>query len=356
MTLSKRSSKSLDSGDSRKPQTNEELAGKTLARLETEIEQALGMILDDVQSLALVDFPDHSNVGDSAIYLGEIEWLRSRGIVPQYVCSAGNFSAESLQRAVPSGPILIHGGGNFGDVWPHLQEFREAVLTAFPQRRIIQLPQTIHFNDVAAQNRAAEKVAAHGNVLLLVRDQRSFDLACNAFKCEVRLCPDMALALGPRRRPVEARHDTLLLLRTDKEKANREILPALPDRVAACDWLDEAPDLRVRVRRWSAFSSMLAAPTRAFDRNYQREQFYRILAARRVARGLHILASGSRIITDRLHGHILGLLLGIPHIVLDNNYGKLRAFIETWTNECGLVTCADSLSAALAPYYSNQRS
>lgn len=330
-------------------QTRADRAGETLARLQAEIARALGAELDGVRSLALVDFPDHPNVGDSAIYLGELEWLRSRhGITPHYVCAAGNFSAEALRRAVPTGPILIHGGGNFGDIWPYHQEFREAVLTAFPDRRIIQLPQTMHFNDLAAQHRVAAKIAAHGNVLLLARDRRSFDLARDAFPCEARLCPDMALALGPTPRPVAARHDALLLLRTDKEKASHAALPPLPDGAFVCDWLDEAPGFRPRLRRRSAVSAMLGAPARAFDRNYQRERFYHALAAGRVARGLRMLAAGSVVVTDRLHGHILSLLLGIPHVVFDNNYGKLAGFIETWTAECGLVTRADSLEGALA--------
>ncbi|WP_276524270.1 polysaccharide pyruvyl transferase family protein, partial [Enterobacter hormaechei] len=46
-------------------------------------------------------------------------------------------------------------------------------------------------------------------------------------------------------------------------------------------------------------------------------------ARRRVERGLRLLSRGERIVTDRLHGHILSLLLGIPHVVLDNDYGKL---------------------------------
>jgi exopolysaccharide biosynthesis predicted pyruvyltransferase EpsI len=218
---------------------------------------------------------------------------------------------------------------------------------AFPRRRIVQLPQTIHFDNLAAQDRAAEKIAAHGNVLLLVRDQSSFDLARNVFKCDVRLCPDMALALGPKARPAEARHELLLLLRTDKEKADPNPLPVLPMEAVVGDWLEEPADLRKWLRRWSTCRTALAAPARSFDRNYQCERFYRVLAAHRVARGLRLLSSGRMVITDRLHSHILCLLVRIPHIVFDNNYGKLDSFIETWTADCGLVECAGSLAEAL---------
>ena len=35
-------------------------------------------------------------------------------------------------------------------------------------------------------------------------------------------------------------------------------------------------------------------------------------------------------VTDRLHAHILCLMMGIPNIPLDNSYGKLSTFVETW--------------------------
>jgi exopolysaccharide biosynthesis predicted pyruvyltransferase EpsI len=331
-----------------KVQTGHERAEAAIKRLQEEITCVLGPELDSVRSLALVDFPDHPNVGDSAIYLGELAWLKCRcGLAPGYVCNVWNFSAEALQQAVPEGPILIHGGGNFCDIWPHHQQLRETVLTTFSGRRIIQLPQTIHFDDMAAQDRVAKKIAAHGNFLLLVRDQTSFDLARSAFRCDVELCPDMALALGPMTQPAEARSELRLLLRTDKERADQNTLPVLPLEAVVGDWLDESADLRERIRRRSGWRTALLAPAHVFDRNHQRERFYRALAAHRVARGLRLLSSSHMIITDRLHGHILCLLLGIPHVVFDNNYGKLGSFIETWTADCGLVARAASLAEAL---------
>ena len=69
-------------------------------------------------------------------------------------------------------------------------------------------------------------------------------------------------------------------------------------------------------------------------------------ASSKPARGLGLLSGGERIVTDRLHGHILALLLGIPHIVLDNDYGKLAAYIRVWTQASPLVTAAASAREA----------
>jgi pyruvyl transferase EpsO len=64
-------------------------------------------------------------------------------------------------------------------------------------------------------------------------------------------------------------------------------------------------------------------------------------------RGLRLLSAGHVVVTERLHGHVLCLLAGIPHVVLDNSYGKVRAFVEAWTAGHPLVRWADdSVSAA----------
>jgi pyruvyl transferase EpsO len=74
---------------------------------------------------------------------------------------------------------------------------------------------------------------------------------------------------------------------------------------------------------------------------------YSPLARQRLARGLRILSAGEVVITDRLHGHILSLMLGIPHVILDNSYGKLSSFHEAWTATADDVHFAASPADAL---------
>jgi exopolysaccharide biosynthesis protein PssK len=96
--------------------------------------------------LAILDCPDIRNCGDSAIWLGEINYLNDRyGKRQDYVSRMHDFSPRDLERITPTGPIFIHGGGNFGDVWAGAQDFRGRVLEHLPNRRMIQFPQSIHF-------------------------------------------------------------------------------------------------------------------------------------------------------------------------------------------------------------------
>jgi exopolysaccharide biosynthesis predicted pyruvyltransferase EpsI len=72
------------------------------------------------------------------------------------------------------------------------------------------------------------------------------------------------------------------------------------------------------------------------------------MARRWLLRGLRVLARGRIVVTDRLHGHVLALLQGIPQVVLDNSYGKLRSTYTTWTCRSGLAHWATSAEEARA--------
>jgi exopolysaccharide biosynthesis predicted pyruvyltransferase EpsI len=49
--------------------------------------------------------------------------------------------------------------------------------------------------------------------------------------------------------------------------------------------------------------------------------------------GCRQLLSHRAVVADRLHGHLLACLLGIPSVLLDNSYGKNRLFHEAWLQE-----------------------
>ena len=289
---------------------------------------------------ALVDFPDHPNVGDSAIWLGTTMYFRHRrGLGPRYVASGEAFSEAALRRSLPGGPIFIHGGGNFGDLWPRHQEFREHLLERFRDREIVQLPQSIHFDDPARIARTARVVARHGNFKLFVRDRPSYDFAAAHFDCETSLCPDMALFLGPLAR-ASPEVDVLHLRRTDKERALGQATPGSGYTFRVADWLGES-SISLEAAKLLRVLRELAGGRR--DRLALRSARYDTAAGARVRRGCGLLSSGRVVVTDRLHAHILCLLLGIPHAVLDNSYGKLARFLDAWTGDIAGVHRAQSV-------------
>lgn len=318
-------------------------AAPLIARLGERIHEQLGPLLAG-RPFALVDFPDHSNVGDSAIYLGELAYFRKHmGCEPAYGCSYQRYDRQALERYVPEGPIFIHGGGNFGDIWDHHHAFRLQILRDFPHRRIIQLPQSIHFSSEERLKETARAISTHGDFVLLVRDEPSLELARKRFNCEVRLSPDMAFCLGPMERIGSPVLDTLYLLRTDSERRNG-IAYQPREGEAVADWIeDELLPLRLAKLRGLVRGAVSAPGTHA-----GRNLFYEEAAWSRVRRGVRLLSQGRTIVTDRLHSHIISLLLGLPHAVLDNSYGKLSRFISAWTSGAPDVLVARSIEEASA--------
>ncbi len=324
-------------------------AAEVVTRCRSLLDAALSDQIDDLRrnGCALIDFPDHGNVGDSAIWSGQIAWLDRHGIARK-VAGDLNIDLAEIRALRGTVPVLLHGGGNFGDLWPRHQLFRERILAELPDRRVIQLPQSIHYDDVAmiAQTRAA--IARHPRFLLLVRDHPSLDLARDNFACETRLCPDMAFALGPQARPVQPDADVLMLLRTDSERRDGQAHVDVPDGWIVADWLQDDPAVWTRAAADARRRAILSFNPARLGAAARRRDYLDNLSGRRIDRGLRLLSRARYVITDRLHVHILCTLLDIPHCVLDNRYGKIARLSQAFGTRWAGVSQAATLPEAVA--------
>jgi len=315
-----------------------------LAALSAEIHRVLDPLIPPDRPVALLDFNDAPNVGDGMIWCGALAYLARRRLRLCYTCSNLTYSREILAGRIGEGTILLAGGGNFGDLYPDHQELREAVLADFPRHRIVQLPQSVHFESGAALESSRRAFAAHPHVQLVVRDRASLGLASRHFDVPLALCPDMAFAIGRLERAQLPVCDVVWLAREDKEAAARHC--AAPAGVERLDWLRDDPVASVRAcglltrglrsRPWlrPGLQDALSAT-------------YGPVARERLRRGVRLLGRGRVVVSDRLHAHILCLLLGLPHMVLDNSYGKVRALVDTWTRDAALATWCGSETEAL---------
>lgn len=305
---------------------------------------AVTPLVRGARRVALLDFPDHSNVGDSAIWLGALTLLRASGLGPPvYCCDAATYDRRRLARAIGDGTILFTGGGSFGDLWERHLRFREQVVADFPTHRIIQLPESVHFERAESLARARAVFDAHPDVTILVRDAESLSLVQREFRAASALVPDLAFGLGRLTQSVGVhRQPVLWLKRDDKEDRFRDARPG-----ATVDWIAEpvtplvsrSAAIRRRGLRWPWLRPLT-------DRQLQRA--FPALATERLDRGVALLSSGRVVVTDRLHGHILSCMLGIPHVVLDNSYGKVHRFARQWTSTSPLVRLASTLGDAQA--------
>jgi pyruvyl transferase EpsO len=317
--------------------------GQLLARLSGLIREALDPLLAGEDRVALVDYPNHPNAGDSAIWLGQRRYLEEREVSIAYTCEMRSFSARRLRRALPGGTVLLSGGGNLGDLWPTFEKFREGVVRSLPDHRLVQLPQTIEFETEEALERAAALFSAHGNLTMLLRDPQSLSIARDEFGLPAALAPDMAFALGPLRRPAQGSGIVLL--------ARRDIETVGTSSQQGSDWPSYSssglayPVIRKTSKIGGRVAKHLPTPGASGWRLLDRA--YTMLARERLAAAVRMVGAGQVLVTNRLHGHIVAMLMGVPHVLVDNSYGKLRRFHETWTDESNLTHWAEDLDAAV---------
>ncbi|MGK6314545.1 polysaccharide pyruvyl transferase family protein [Neorhizobium sp. DT-125] len=308
-----------------------------ITRLQDRTHDCLKKFVKPEEPIAILDFPDIRNCGDSAIWLGEMAYLQHRYAKrPAYVCTTDDFSPDELKSAAPNGPIFIHGGGNFGDVWVFHQDFRERVMELFPDRQIVQFPQSIHYKSPERLEQSRRAIARHKNFVLLVRDEESFQFAQENFDCQVYLCPDMAFCIGSIE-PDAPQFPVLAMLRQDKEQVGAVDFSAYPD-IPKEDWITENRS-RVRVAKALGAASALLH----LSPSEMRLRKLDAAANNRFQRGIRQISRGKAIVTDRLHVHICSLLIGRRHAVLDNNYGKIRRFMNAFSGGTDLSYKATSL-------------
>lgn len=314
-------------------------ASPTIDHLAALTHTLLAPLADPSRGYALLDFPDYSNIGDSLIWLGELAYFKKHvGRQADYVCTTGGFDPATLFARAPTGPVYLSGGGNFGDIWPRFQQFRLHALETLRGRRIVQLPQTILFRDDAGIRATRDAIRAHGNFVMMVRDQRSFRIASEQLECETVLAPDMAFCMGALAAPAP-RHDLTYLVRKDQESAVDRDAVRLPADTTGhiTDWLAWPPPGRAK--------QLAMRVAKRLDPRSLHDQFLATALSER-ARGVDLLGSGRVVVTDRLHGHILSLLMGRHHVVVDNNYGKIGGIMDAWTGTDPLVHRAADFAAA----------
>ena len=219
---------------------------------------ALDRLIPERARCALIDFPAHPNVGDSAIWLGERAYLRQRGVNVAYTCDVRNYSKSHLERSIGDGTILIHGGGNFGDLWTHHHALRMKVVRDFPRQRIIQLPQSIHFERSSALDESKRVIDAHAHFVMMTRERQSFEIFTRHFSQPCHLAPDGAFGLGPQEVGGTPSSDFFWLKRLDKESLG-STGPELLNGIPAQDWLQDSRGVQriadATRRREETFSS-----------------------------------------------------------------------------------------------------
>ncbi|MFB3389192.1 polysaccharide pyruvyl transferase family protein [Flavobacterium sp. LAR06] len=296
----------------------------------------------------LLDVPNHRNIGDILIWEGELEFLKS---IKHKLVYTSNVYTHQNSKIKKDNVILLHGGGNFGDVWRLNQEFRNGIIENFKENRIIIFPQTIHYHDKSNIEKDALIYNNHPDLIICVRDSVSYEIALKYFdKCKVFLAPDMAFFLDYTNFHSVAndRNKTLVLKRYDKELGDEVILKKVQQDLIDAntdfdikDWPGFYPQgtlkrriqaysirAEIKASRWMIkrkfFNSFVDDKHGLNSRNYKESL---------LKKGINFINPYDIVYSTRLHGFILSVLLNKEVYIFDNSYGKNKNFFETWLQD-----------------------
>lgn len=310
-----------------------------LETLRVETTSTLEAVLGRGREVALLDTPRHRNLGDSLLWAGSLAYLARLDHRVVYHTDQGRFRDSDIRRLPRDAVFVFKGGGNLGDLYPAEDEFRRHVIKTFRDREFVILPQSFYYRSAHELEQARRDYAHASSLTVMLRERRSLAAIAEAMpELNVVFAPDMALGLDLA--PPEMSDELIIVARTDAE--------ALDGSSAWQDWTFSWPN-RVAWQLTMAVGRLTkrlpqtlwdAAPWVHLGANDQllRLNLSAAHAQFRQARG---------VATNRLHAHILAILMGIPHVVTDNNYGKIRAVFGEYTGSFQTANWADSLEDAV---------
>lgn len=115
--------------------------------------------------------------------------------------------------------ILLHGGGNFGDLYRNQNKLRANLMRVFPKNKFIIFPQTIFYRNQSLAIADSNELAAVADLTIVTRSRQSFKFAKKTFtNNKIFLVPDMAFMIGPIEPVQKPIVDIFVLRRVDLEK------------------------------------------------------------------------------------------------------------------------------------------
>ena len=306
-------------------------------------------LLPEISSdYSLLDIPLHGNIGDSLIAEGEIDFLKQAPFKLLFKASLRCSIDEIPKRGI----LLFNGGGNFGDLWPGSNEFRRSVISDRTSQKVIIFPQSVYYSKIENLNEDVKVFNKHPDLIICARDIVSFDFLKLHFKNnKILLVPDMAFYLNLDRIGCsqglcrkDGTRKVLLLFRDDLEssfslrEAKDLIYKAQPNsKLFVADW----PTLKSPRAKFQIFNNKFLIRFLRQDKSngwnlmesIDEKRFNFDLSRK----GIDFINSYDVVVTTRLHGLILGILLNKHVVGLDNAYGKLSSFYNTWL--CNFDRC-----------------
>ena len=278
--------------------------------------------------LFLFATPTHSNLGDQAISIAEISYLKKE--LSQFKVFEITFDEylrwkDRLNSVIKNQDVLCyHGGGNMGTQYFECEEIFRDIIERFPENKIVTFPQTIYYDDSKFSMYEFEKskqiYSLHKNLTLTAREEKSYEIMKKAYgeNNNVILSPDIVLYLKQKEKINS--EGALICLRNDVERS-----------------LTEKQHEIIMKKLSQKFDKIVMTDT-VLDCEYiGKESRDKI-----VGDIIEQFGQAQIVITDRLHGMVFSYLAGTPCVVLNNYNYKVKG-VYKWIKENQSIRLLDDL-------------
>lgn len=264
--------------------------------------------------------------------LGEQELLKALNItLKMSIIDKKFFSLQEKELRSfinPNTTILMNGGGNFGDLWRINTIKRNNVVSWFKDNIIIFFPQTVNYEKKNMISSDSDIYASNKNLIMTFRSFESHRFALEHFnKTKSLMIPDVSFMIGNIKPLISPLYDILIIRRTDKESKYEKIiweksfydLLRFSYSYLDIDWFYYKEEINLETMGY--FNIKLDSHNSSIYLNKLMEQRKLLINK--------IISQGKVIITDRLHVSIYSVLLGKPHVIVDEKYKKIFNTRET---------------------------
>ena len=300
----------------------------SMSALKLQLESILDLF-DAKSRIFYIDYPVHTNIGDLLINVATEQFFLDNKVSVHQRYSTLNAFALSHLKADENTTFLCHGGGNFGDLYPDHQNVREWLIEKFPRSRIIFLPQSLYYSSEYEQRKSLEKIAAHPNCHILVRDRESLDTLRRFHINKCSMMPDMAHWLWGYLKPTsQSEHgNDIYFLRQDKEAmpVPAELMKKFEE--GSVDWKNIISGPH-RVLGMATYF-FLKTEKGTFSPGLSASMWYSVRDIM-INDAVTYFSKHDHIYTNRLHAMLLALLLKHDVTAFDNSYGKVSRYLNAW--------------------------
>ncbi len=251
----------------------------------------------------------HSNLGDLAQSVCIREWLSKN--FPDYnvievetnaIVNTSFSVLNQLKKIVSETDLIVFQSGyTTTDLGGFADEMHQVIMKAFPNNKMLMLPQTIFFKSEKNREKCSRVYNSIKNMLYLARDRVSYNMALNMFPdIKVMLFPDIVTTMIGKYCYNNKRDGILFCLRNDGEKyySDSEIQELFNACTKFCN-------CTITDTTKPNTKEILMNPKEYIEKEIEDYSRYKI------------------IITDRYHGTILSLVAGTPVIILKTNDHKV---------------------------------